>query len=110
MCIPFFEEPTIWLEHVAARNKYPRAVEPLQAVLKHRPVDLFKHIEPHLNSIIRAHPEDVAVECGVMQLAEREAVRHSRLAIGIAGSNDVSSLEPFLVPAAAASAMVALRG
>src|SRR5437899_2435849 len=46
---------------------------------------------------VRRDANDVVVECRMMQLAEREAVRHDRLSLGMAVRKDVRRLQKFVV-------------
>jgi len=48
-------------------------------MLEHRPVDLLQHVEAHRDLEVGRDADDVGVERGVMQLAEREAVGNHRL-------------------------------
>ncbi len=50
------------------------ALKALQAMLEHRPVDLLQHIEGHGDLEVGRDADEVAVEGGVVELAEREAV------------------------------------
>ena len=45
---------------------------------QHRPVVLLEHVAPHVDHAVRVHAEDVVVVGGVVDLAEREAVRAVR--------------------------------
>jgi hypothetical protein len=49
-------------------------VETLQAMLQHRTIDLLQHIEPHFDPVVRRDTYDVAVERGVVELAQGEPV------------------------------------
>jgi hypothetical protein len=50
-------------------------MKPLQSVLQHWTVDLCEHIKPDFNMAVRRDTDDVRVQRGVMQLAQRV---HSR--------------------------------
>jgi hypothetical protein len=62
-------------------------------VLEHRPVDLLQHVEAHRDLEVGRDADDVGVERGVMQLAEREAVGNHRLAERVAIREDVGGLQ-----------------
>jgi len=49
---------------------------------KHRPVDFFQHVEAHGDLEVGRDADEVAVEGGVVELAEREAVENDRLPRG----------------------------
>jgi hypothetical protein len=68
------EEVAIGLEVVGARHVDAPALKALQAMLKHRPVDFFQHVEAHGDLEVGRDADEVAVEGGVVELAEREAV------------------------------------
>jgi len=73
-------------------------MEALQPVLQHRAVNLLQHVHPHLDHVIGPHADDVRVERRVVQLAQRQAVRHQRLAFEMGVSDDVGRFEQFLMP------------
>ena len=56
---------------LAARHVDAPSLEALQTMLEHRPVDLLQYVEAHLHLEIGRNADDVAVECGVVKLAER---------------------------------------
>jgi hypothetical protein len=58
-------------------------VQLLQPVLQHRAIDFFEHVEAHFDPVVWAHAKNVAIERGVMELAERDAVRHLGLAFRV---------------------------
>jgi len=61
-------------------------------VLEHRPVDLFQDVEAHGDPEVGRDADEVAVEGGVVELAEREAVGNDRLAQGMAVGEAVGVL------------------
>ena len=63
----------------------------LEAVTKHRSVDLFKNVGPDLDDVIRAHPKDVGLKGRVVDLAQRKAIRHDGVAVFVAVGKDVGS-------------------
>src|SRR2546425_4056084 len=66
-------------------------------MLEHRPVDLLQHVETHLHLEIGRDADDVAVKCGVVKLAEREAVGNHWLTERVAIREDVSGLQQLVV-------------
>ena len=83
------QKVAIGLEVVGARHVDAAALEVLQAVLEHRPVDLLQHVEAHRDLEVGRDADDVGVERGVVQFAEREAVGNHRLAERVALREDV---------------------
>ena len=73
------------------------ALEALQAMLEHRPVDLLQHVEAHRDLEVGRDADDVGVERGVMQRAEREAVGNYRLAGRVAIREDVGGLQQLVM-------------
>ena len=65
----------------------------LQAHDKHRAVVLGEDRRLDLDHVVRTDREEEAVERGVVQLAERHAVAHYRLALGVAVRRDVGRIE-----------------
>lgn len=68
-----------------ARGPEDRKVPPRQllpAVLPHRTIDLGQQLCRHLEDQLGAHPDEVVVEGGMVDLAQREPVWHHRLAPG----------------------------
>ena len=74
---------------VGARHVDEPALKALQAMLEHRPVDFLQHIEAHGDLEVGRDADEVAVEGGVVELAEREAIGNDRLAQGMAVGEDV---------------------
>ena len=58
---------------VGARHVDAPALKALQAMLEHRPVDFLQHVEAHGDLEVGRDADEVAVEGGVVELAEREA-------------------------------------
>lgn len=65
----------------------------LEAVTEHRTVLLGEDVTANLNDKIGSYAEDVAVEGGVVDLAQRQAVGHYGLAERIGVRNDVGGVE-----------------
>jgi hypothetical protein len=84
------------------------ALEALQAMLEHRPVDFLQHVEAHGDLEVGRDADEVAVEGGVVQLAEREAVGNDRLAQGMAVGEDVGGFQQLVMaePADGAALLV----
>jgi hypothetical protein len=78
---------------LSGRHEQLRAMKTLEAMDKHRPVDLFEHVPPQLNDVIRPDPQDIMVERGMMQPTQREAIRDEWLGSRIEIRKDVSRLE-----------------
>jgi len=76
------QEVAIGLEVVGVRHVEAPALEALQAVLEHRPVDLGEDVEAHGDCEVGRDADEVAVEGGVVELAERQAVGNNRLPRG----------------------------
>ena len=87
------QEVAIGLEVIGARHVDAPALEALQAMLEHRPVDFLQHVEAHDDLEVRRHADDVRVERGVVKLAEREAVGNDRLAQRMAVGEDVGGFQ-----------------
>lgn len=58
-------------------------VEPLDSVDQHRAVDLGQYLGADLDLQIGSYPQDVRIECGVMELAQGQPIRYEGLAAGI---------------------------
>jgi len=82
------QEVAIGLEVVGARYVDAAALEALQAMLEHRPVDLREDVEAHGDFEVGRDADEVAVEGGVVELAERKAVGNDRIPLS-AGSSCV---------------------
>jgi len=91
------QELAIGLEVVGARHMDAPALEALEAMLEHRPVDLLQHVEADRDLEVGRDADDVGVERGVMQLAEREAVGNHRLAERVNIRKDVSGPQQFVM-------------
>lgn len=92
------------------RNLNPLSRQPLQTVDQHRPVDLVEDIAPHLHHVVGAHAQDVAVEGGVVQLAERQSVRDDRLPERVRVGQDVRGVQEFAVTQTAHGARLPVGG
>jgi hypothetical protein len=68
----------IGLEVIGARHVDAPALEALGAILEHRPVHLREDVEAHGDCEVGRDADEVAVEGGVVELAERQAVGNDR--------------------------------
>src|SRR2546425_12310490 len=91
-----------------ARQQEARVLESLQAVLQDRPVRLVENVLAQLHRQVRPHAQDVPVERRVVQLAQRQPVRHDRLAPRMPVRQDVRRVEQLLVPQPADGALLAV--
>ena len=73
------------------------ALEALEAMPKHRPVDFFQHVEAHGDLEVGRDADEVAVEGGVVELAERETVGNDRLPQGMAVGEDVGGFQQLIM-------------
>jgi len=69
------------------------ALEALEAMPKHRPVDFFQHVEAHGDLEVGRDADEVAVEGGMVELAQRETVGNDWLPQGMAVREDVGGLQ-----------------
>lgn len=76
----------------------------LQAMQEHRSVLLLEDGAPHLDHVIWANREEVPIERGVVELAQRQPVRNERLALRQGVPRDMGSVEELLVPETAEGA------
>jgi len=91
------QEVAIGLEVVGARHVDAPALKALQAMLEHRAVDLLQDVEAHSDLEVGRDADEVAVEGGVMELAEREAVGNDRLPQGMAVGEDVGGFQQLVM-------------
>ena len=69
------------------------AVELLETVKEHGTVLLLKELLAHDDPVVGVNGEEIAVEGGMVELAEREAVRNSGLPFRVSIGNDVRSVQ-----------------
>lgn len=81
----------------------------LKTVTQHRAIDFYEDVGSDLDDVVGTDPEDVGVEGCVMDLAEREAVRHDRIATVVTVSEDVRSVEQLYVSDLTDGAALAVR-
>jgi len=65
----------------------------LKAVLQHWPVGLAQDVDAHLDHQIRSNAEDVPVKGRMVQLTQRNSVRHDGLTLRMAIGKDMGRLE-----------------
>ena len=70
----------------------------LNRVHECRSVVLLKNILSNLEDVIGTHSKKVAIESGVMQLAQGKSIADNGFAEGFRIADDVSGVEQFLVP------------
>ena len=78
-------------------NEDPPLVELLEAVDEHRSVVLVENVAADLYHEIRSNADQILVEGGVVQLAERKAVRNHRSPHGIMVRHDVGCVQQALM-------------
>jgi hypothetical protein len=94
---------------LSPRDRHPHALEPLKPVLEHRAVRLAQDIQPHVHYEIRADTEDIPIEGGMVQRAERHAIGDDGLASRVAVRQDVGGLEQLQIPKPADRASLLIR-
>lgn len=77
----------------SVRNGQRRAVHLLESVEQHRAIDLFEKLRIDLDDIVRRDPQHVHVEGGVMDLAQRQTIRHCRQTGLVVIGDDVGGIE-----------------
>ena len=84
-------------------------VEALQPMNQHGTVLLAQHIFANLYAAVRPNPNDVTIECRVVQLAERQAIRYDRFAGGMFIRKDMSRLQELVSSEVAHGAVPFIR-
>jgi hypothetical protein len=90
---PFGQELSRRLQLGCVWRMQSLSVEPLQTKLEHRPIRLVQDVRPQLDHEVRPHAEDVAVERGVVQLAESQSVRDDGLSPGVSVWENVGRVQ-----------------
>ena len=72
-------------------------------------VRLVQQIGTHLHNVVGADAEKVPIEGGVMELAERQAVRYDRFPL-IAVGHDMCGVQQFRVPEPAECTLLTVGG
>ena len=103
-----FEQIDTWSVRGAARQHELLAVRFLEAVSEHGAVDLGEDVAPDLDLEVRPDSQDVAVEGGVVDLAEGQSVGHFRDAQCFAVTDDVRRVEELAVLQAADGACMSI--
>ncbi len=79
----------------------------LEAMSQHGAVLFFEDVTPDLElQIVRPDTDEVMVEGGVMDLAQRKAIRNDRITTFVAVGNDMGSVEQFLTAESAHRARI----
>lgn len=81
----------------------------LQADDEHRAVSLLQNRRFHVHDIVRSNREEEAVERGVVQSAQRDAVAHNRLSFEIAVRRNVSCIEKLRMAELTQGAAISIR-
>jgi hypothetical protein len=97
------------VSRLAGEHEEPRAVKVLEAVAQHWSVALVKDVRTDLDDVIGSDAEDVGVERGVMDLAERETVGYDWIAALVLVGKDVRGVEQSVVVQAAHGAAPSIR-
>ena len=84
-------------------------MESLKSVNQHRPVLFIEDILANLHDIVWPDPNQVRVERGVMQRAQRKAVRDHRHAERIRVRKDMGSFKQFVATQPAHGTMMLIR-
>ena len=69
------------------------AVQRLDAVHERGSILLFQDVGTHLDHVVRPDSEKVAIERGMVQLAERQAVLYHRRTLRLGVGHDVRRVE-----------------
>ncbi len=69
------------------------SLKTLEAVLKHRPIDLPQDIHSDLDHIVGSNSQDVPVKGRVMKLAESYAVGGNRIALWMSVRKDMRGFQ-----------------
>ena len=75
---------------------------------QHRPINLRQNVVANFDHQIGPNAKNVAVECGVMQLAHRKPVRNDRFSHRVAVRKDVGCIQQLCMPQAAYGAAFAI--
>lgn len=71
LVVPFCERFGIRTPFGLSRNHYLASLKPLESVHEHGPIELMQNISADLNNQVWAYAEDVAIERGMVELAQR---------------------------------------
>lgn len=84
-------------------------VKSLDSVYQRRPVLLAKNVCTNLDREIRTYANEVAIESGMVERAQRKAVSDKRVSSRLRVGNDVGGIQQFLVPKATEGALTPVR-
>jgi len=68
-------------------------MNPLEPVQEHRTIPFSEDVAAHFENAVWTDPDQIVVEGGVMELAQREAVRDDRFASRMGVGKDVRGVE-----------------
>lgn len=69
------------------------SLELLEAMTEHRAVDLLQDVLAHFDNQVRTDADNMTVERGVVQLAQRQPIRDERLAFWMAVGKDMGGIQ-----------------
>ena len=92
-----------------ARQVNLLAVDLLQPNDEHRTIRFGEDGRANLDDVVRPDGEEEAIECGVVELAQGDAVADHRLALGVAIGRDVGRVQQLLVAQPAEGAALGVR-
>ena len=78
-----FKKASGWLETRSCWHSYASAMEGLNCVNQSWPIMLFKDVRSDFDNVVRSDAQEIAIECGVVQLAESQSVADKRLSFGL---------------------------
>ncbi len=104
-----FDELACWLQIGTPRYDDPATVERLERVNERRPVMLFENISADLEHVIRAEPQEVAIERCVMQRTQGDPVSDKWLSGWFRVGDYVGGIMEFFVAQAAERALTLIR-
>jgi hypothetical protein len=91
------EEIAVRFQLRVVRGSDPAALKSLETMDEHGAVDFIKDVSPNVDGQVRRDAENVRVERGVMELAERKPVTNGRFTVRMAVGQDVSGFEQLRV-------------
>ena len=86
--IALLEEGCVGPVGGSVRHNQTISLETLQPVLQYRAINFGEHIVAHLDHEVRPDADDVHVEGGMVQFAQRQPVGHGRKAEGMGVQED----------------------
>jgi hypothetical protein len=91
--VPLLEQLRLGARIPGARRRKARVVHALEGVSEHRAIDLVEDVLSDMHGQVRSDTEDVAVEGGVVDLAEGKAVGNDRCSMGLPVGDDVRRVQ-----------------